>query len=112
MYREGKEGELNKESTCVNMEEINKQCNVLLCKTHNCWTKHIVFESPVLGLEKDQDWTQTSQDRKGPQPQSSLQSFMISKIPGLGKDQSGPVWTSLLIGKFINILSVFRTLIY
>jgi len=51
-------------------------------------------------------------DRTGPQPQSGLRSFAISRIPGPVKDQSGPVWTSLLIGKFINILSIFRTLIY
>jgi len=73
----------------------------------------LVFGSPVPGL----DWTRTSQDQKsqdhtGPQRQSSLRSFAISRIPGLVKDQSGPVWTSLLIGKFINILSIFRTLIY
>jgi len=41
MYREGKEGELNKESTCVNVGEINKQRNVLPYKTHDCRTKHM-----------------------------------------------------------------------
>jgi len=66
-----------------------------------------------LGL----DQTRTSQDRKsqdrtGPQPQSGLQSFANSRIPGLVKDWSGPVRTSLLIGNFIDILSIFRTLIY
>jgi len=65
---------------------------------------------PRTGKRPGLDRTRTSQDRKsqdrtGPQPQSGLRSFAISRIPG-------PVRTSLLIGKFINILSIFRTLIY
>ena len=72
---------------------------------------------PRTGKRPGLDWTRTSQDRKsqdrtGLQPQSGLQSFAISRIPGPVKDRSGPVRTSLLIGKFINILSIFRTLIY
>ena len=66
---------------------------------------------PGTGKRLGLDWTRTSQDRKsqdriGPQPQSGPRSFAILKIPGPHKDRSGPVRTGLLIGEFINILSI------
>jgi hypothetical protein len=37
IYREGEEDELNRESNVADMGEINKQCDVLLCKDHHCY---------------------------------------------------------------------------
>ena len=83
----------------------------------NTVTISVWKSGPRTGKRPGLDWTRTSQDRKsqdrtGLQPQSGLRSFAILRIPGPVKDRSGPVRTSLLIGKFINILSIFRTLIY
>ena len=36
VYGKREEDELNKESNCVNVEEVNKQCNVLLHKAQTC----------------------------------------------------------------------------
>ena len=75
-----------------------------LLGSHSVWkSSHRTGKRPGL------DQTRTTQDRKsqdrtGPQPQSGPQSFAISKIPGLHKDWSGPVWTSLC-GRYILLIS-------
>src|SRR6266571_2647963 len=66
----------------------------------------VVFGSPVPGLEKDWDWT-------GLEPARTAKDHNHSPVCGPlpfreFQDQSK---TSLLIGKFINILSILRALI-
>ena len=36
VYGEGEEDELDERSNCVDVGEVNKQCNVLLHKAHPC----------------------------------------------------------------------------
>ena len=120
-------------AVCLSFAQIYLKSLGLLCRSDLDWFKEylknrynsssivdprLVFGSPVLGPEKNQDWTgprligtANSQDRK--RPKTAVRSSVPHnlEIRGPVKDRLRPVWTGLFTTKASHIFIKFHLIL-